>query len=136
MGAKSSRSLVWVQSNADPGWACSSCQWKFPVPTFLAGEEAKGAYDRLAATKFREHTCEAQGTSPALKASSPAIKANAGPTFADRARKLIKAGYKPKDAVELVTQEIALENRDHPEVIEQARTDAEDFLRKVRSGLI
>jgi len=123
------RSLVWVQSNAEPGWACSSCQWKFPVPTFLAGEDAKNAYDRLAASKFREHTCEA-------KTSPTAPKPNAGPTFADRARKLIKAGYKPKDAVELVTQEIVLEHRDDPAAVEQAQTDAENFLLQIRKGLI
>jgi len=55
------RALVWIGGDAK-GWACSKCRWKFPVPTLLTGEEAKGAYDRLAAAKFREHTCEA-GTS-------------------------------------------------------------------------
>ena len=29
------RSLVWVQDDADVGWACSSCSWKFPIPTLL-----------------------------------------------------------------------------------------------------
>ncbi len=129
MVAKILRSLVWVQSNADPSWACSSCQWKFPVPTFLAGEDAKHAYDRLAAAKFREHTCEAK-TSP----TDP--KPTAGPTFADRARNLIKAGYKRKDAVELVTQEIVLEHRDDPAAIEQAQRDANNFLLQIRTGLI
>ena len=42
------RSLIWVGGDAK-GWACSKCRWKFPVPTLLTGEEAKGAYDRLAA---------------------------------------------------------------------------------------
>ena len=136
MVSKGSRSLVWVQSTGDPGWACSSCQWKFPVPTLLAGEEAKSAYDRLATAKFREHSCEEQTNSATAKASPPAIKANAGPSFADRARKLIKAGYKPKDAVELVNQEIVLEHRDDPAAIEQAQTDAQNFLLQIRKGLI
>lgn len=123
------RSLVWIQGNVDPGWACSSCAWKFPVPTLLGGEEAREAYDRLAAAKFRDHKCEAQ-TTPL------APKPHTGPTFEDRARKLIKFGYKPKDAVELVTQEIVLEHRDDRAAIERARVDAEEFLSKIRKGLI
>jgi hypothetical protein len=127
--AKMGRSLIWVQGDADAGWACSSCRWRFPVPTLLAGEEAKDAYDRLAAAKFREHKCEAE-------TRAPAAKQNAGPTFADRARLLIAEGYKPKDAVEIVLQETALEYRNDRRVMEQARVDAEDFLLKIRKGLI
>ena len=41
-----------------------------------------------------------------------------------------------KDAVELFLQEIALEYRNQPKVQAQAKTDAEDFLRRVRAGLI
>lgn len=122
------RSLIWVQGDADAGWACSSCPWRFPIPTLLS-EEAKDAYDRLAAAKFREHRCEAE-TSP------PAAQKDTGPTFADCARRLIKGGYKPKDAVEVVLQEIALEHRNEPLVMAKAREDAEDFLAKVRKGLI
>jgi hypothetical protein len=122
------RSLIWVQGNVDAGWACSSCPWRFPVPTLL-GDDAKDAYDRLAAARFREHTCEAQA-----RAAVP--KQNAGPTFADRARILIKGGYKPKDAVEVVLQETALEHRNDPSVMAKAREDADDFLLKVRKGLI
>jgi hypothetical protein len=39
--------------------ACSSCRWRFPVPTFLTGEDARAAYDRLA-VKLQEHRCEAR----------------------------------------------------------------------------
>ena len=56
--------------------------------------------------------------------------------FAERARKLVMRGYQPKDVAELVVQEIILEHRNDPEVLEQARADAEDFLRRVRQGLI
>ncbi len=123
------RSLIWVQGDANTGWACSSCAWRFPIPTLLSGEEAKEAYDRLAAAKFREHKCEAE-TKPL-----PAKK-RTGPTFADRARVLITEGYKPKDAVEILLQETALEYRNDRGVMEQAQADAEDFLLKIRKGLI
>src|SRR4249920_672855 len=123
------RSLIWIQGGSDPGWACSSCRWKFPVPTLLSSEEAKSAYDRLAASKFRAHICETQ-TTPAP------VKANTGPTLAERAGRLIKAGYKPKDAVELVTEEIILEHGHEPNAKEKARAEAEEFLYKIRKGLI
>jgi hypothetical protein len=45
-------------------------------------------------------------------------------------------GFKPKDAVDIVLQELSLEFRSDVRKLEQARTDAEDFLRKVKSGLI
>ena len=48
------RSLIWMENDVN-GWACSNCLWRFPVPTLLSGQEAKGAYDRLAAAKFRQH---------------------------------------------------------------------------------
>ena len=123
------RSLIWVQGDVDVGWACSSCRWRFPVPTLLGDKEAKDAYDRLAAAKFREHECTTQSS------SATSIKSE-GPTFAERARTLIRTGYRPKVAVELVLQEIALEHRNDPRLMEKARQDAEDFLLKIRKGLI
>jgi hypothetical protein len=125
------RSLIWLQGDADAGWACSSCRWRFPLPTLLTGEEAKDAYDRLAAAKFRDHNCQGQTRPPEAKQADPTV-----PNFADRARKLIKAGFKPKDAVESVLQEIELEHRNKPEVMEKARLEGEDFLLKIRKGLI
>lgn len=118
-----------MQGEDAPGWACSQCRWRFPLPTLLAGKEAKDAYDRLANAKFREHICDAS-THP------PIVTQNAGPTFADRARELIRKGYRPKVAVELVMGEIALECRNHAATMEQARSDGEDFLLKIRKGLI
>jgi hypothetical protein len=38
--------------------------------------------------------------------------------------------------VDLVVQEIALEHRNDARVMEKARLDAEDFLLKIRKGLI
>jgi hypothetical protein len=126
------RSLFRVQGDSG-GWACSNCRWKFPVPTLLAGEEAMAAYDRLAAAKFRDHKCDAEAS------SSPAqepIKRNVGSPFAESARLLIKRGYKPKVAVELVLHEMEIEHGRDQEFMEKARADAEDFLMKVRKGLI
>lgn len=123
-----SRSLIWVQGDGGVGWACSSCRWRFPIPTLLAGKEAREAYDRLASAKFREHNCETE--------IAPEIKRDLGATFADRAATLIRSGYKPKDAVELVMQEIALESRNNPGIMNKAREDADNFLLKIRKGLI
>jgi hypothetical protein len=126
------RSLIWIE-DANGGWACSNCRWRFPVPTLLSGKEAKAAYDRLAAVKFRAHKCEADTSIPAAR---PEIGWEADPTFTERARTLILQGYKPKDAVELVVEEAALEHRNDPRIIKKARANAEDFLLKVRRGLI
>jgi len=91
------------------------------------------AYDRLAAVKFREHKCEAEGSSSAEK---EATKRDADTAFAERARLLIKRGYRPKVAVELVLHETEVEHRNDPGIMEKARADAEDFLLRVRKGLI
>jgi hypothetical protein len=126
------RSLIWIE-DASQGWACSSCRWRYPVPTLLSEEDAKRAYDRLAAVKFREHTCDADISLPVGKQE---IRRDAAPTFAECARRLILRGYKPKDAMELVLQETAIEHRNDPKIMEKARADAEEFLLKVRKGLI
>ncbi len=57
-------------------------------------------------------------------------------SFADRARKLVLRGFKPKDAAEITLQEIVFESRNDPHVVEKAQQDAEDFLRRVKEGLI
>ena len=126
------RSLFRLAGDAN-GWACSNCRWSFPVPTLLSGEEAIAAYDRLAAAKFREHKCEAEAGS---SEATPATNRVPDSAFAERARLLIKRGYKPKVAVELVLHETEIEHRNNPKIMEKAHADAEDFLRRVRSGLI
>jgi len=130
------RSLIWIEGDAT-GWACSNCRWKYPVPTLLSGEDAKRAYDRLAAGKFREHTCEIETS---LSAAQPVTQRDAGNAFADRARVLIKRGYTPKVAVELVLHEMRNEmeigRRNDPTIMEKARADAEDFLLKVHRGIL
>jgi len=125
------RSLIWIHGDAN-GWACSNCRWRFPVPTLLSGEEAKAAYDRLAAAKFREHKC----AETSLSAAKLEANWSSDTAFSDRARMLIKRGYTPKVAVELVLQETGVEHGNDPRIMERARADAEDFLLRARKGLI
>ena len=126
------RSLVRVQGEAS-GWACTNCGWTFPIPTLLSGDDAMAAYDRLAAAKFREHEGEFDAGFPT--ANEPA-KQEADSGFAERARMLIKRGYKPKVAVELTLDEMEIEHGRNRTFMEKVRADAEDFLRKVGKGLI
>ena len=126
------RSLIWVAGDID-GWGCSSCPWRFPIPALLNGEEAKAAYDRLAAVKFREHTCEATAH---LSTRKRETIQNADSSFADRARRLIKQGYSPKVAVELVLCDIEVEHGNDARMMEKARADAKFFLQEVRQGRI
>lgn len=124
------RDIVWIQDPEAPGWGCSNCPWKFPVPTLLSDPEAKKAYDRLATSKFQSHICERTSS-----ATTRPREANE-PTFTDRIRKLVKVGYKPKDAVTIALDELSLEYRGDAAVMRRAQAEAEDFLRKVRDGLI
>jgi hypothetical protein len=125
------RSLIWLEGQEN-GWSCSNCRWKYPVPTLLSCEEAMAAYDRLAAAKFRDHKCEAEPSFSARQEAKPV----GDTSFADRAQLLIKRGYKPKVAVDLVLQEIEMEFGHKPSLMEKARADAENFLGRVRKGLI
>ncbi len=102
------------------------------MPTLLSDLEARRAYDRLAAANFRDHRCEAQ-SGPAQHAPSDAPPDTG---LAERARMLVMRGYKPKDAVELVLQEMALEHSEHSSTMERARKEASEFLDKIRRGLI
>lgn len=119
--------MVWITAEGFRGWGCSDCEWNSPLPTLLTDPEAKSAFDRLAAAKFKEHDCS--GFLARLKSGD-------SPTFTERMRKLVRQGFKPKDAIDLVLQEVQLEYRDNPKVLAQAKADAEDFLRRVRDGVI
>jgi hypothetical protein len=121
------RWLTWVSHQRLIGWACSQCGWTFPVPSLLSDQDAKSAYDRLASAQFQDHDCAAHGQ-PDLAGNSE--------SFAARARKLVTRGFKPKDAVQITLQEITFENRSDPAAAKKAQADAEDFLRRVKDGLI
>jgi hypothetical protein len=90
----------------------------------LSDPDAKSAYDRLARSRFDEHDCS----------KHPKVASDTEESFSNRARKLISRGYKPKDAVELVLEEIMLEYRHEPKRIEKARVDAQEFLSGLRKG--
>jgi hypothetical protein len=124
---RTARELVWTSHHTFQGWTCSQCEWNYPVPTLLSDADARTAYDRLAAAKFREHKCADH-----LARLAPA----AHDSFSARIRRLVQQGFKPKDAVELFLQEIALEYRGQPKTLEQAKMEGEDFLRRVKAGLI
>jgi hypothetical protein len=121
------RWLTWISHQRMTGWACSQCGWTFPVPALLSDQEAKSAYDRLASSKFQEHNCANYGQ-PDLALDSE--------SFAERARKLVTRGFKPKDAAQITLQEISFEKRNDPNAVRKAQGDAEDFLRRVKEGLI
>ena len=91
------------------------------------------AYDRLAAAKFRQHTCEAETS---RSETTQETKWKADNAFAERARALIKRVYTPKVAVELVLHELGIEHANDSRMMEKARADAEDFLLRARKGLI
>ena len=124
---KTARELIWTSHPTFQGWTCSQCEWNYPLPTLLTNAEARTAYDRLAAGKFRDHRCADH-----LLRLAPAEHDN----FSARIRKLVQQGFKPKDAVELFLQEIALEYRGQAKVLERAKTEGEDFLRRMKAGLI
>ncbi len=92
-----------------------------------------GVSDRAAEAKSREPQRKGETR---LSAQEQATQGAVDTAFADRARILIKRGYTPKVAVELVLHEMEFEYRNNPTAMETARADAEDFLRRTRQGLI
>ena len=119
--------LIWIADREPQGWACSQCAWTCHMPALLTGTEAKSAYDRLASAKFAEHDCTKYAQRGNLSEQS---------SFSQKARNLVMRGFKPKDAVEITLQEMMLEHRENPKLMEKARVDAEEFLRRVKEGLI
>jgi hypothetical protein len=126
-GDNPNRELLWSVQRSFQGWTCSQCEWNEPIPTLLADPDAKTAYDRIAISKFRKHNC----------ADYPIRLPSSGPeSFTSRIRKLVHKGFKPKDAVELILQEVAIENPGQSKILDQARQEGEDLLRRLRAGLI
>jgi hypothetical protein len=124
---KTAREILWTVDRTSQGWTCSQCEWNYPLPTLLNDPEAKTAYDRLAAAKFRSHDCADHHAR---------LASNRGETFTALIRKLIAQGFKPKDAVELMLQEVTMEYRQQPKIMAQAKAEGEDFLRRLKAGLI
>ena len=114
--------LTWVDNGGFEGWTCSECAWTYPIPELLADPEAKDAYDRIASANFAKHAC---GATP--KEKKPYLEG-----YVERLRNLVMRGMKPKDAVEIMLQEVALECRRNPQTIEKA----DEFLRRIREGRI
>jgi hypothetical protein len=126
-GDNPARELRWTIQRSFQGWTCSQCEWNEPIPTLLADPDAKTAYDRIAMGKFRKHNCaEYPIRMPSFDSES----------FTVRIRKLVSKGFKPKDAVELLLQEVSIEYPGQPKVLDQAKQEGEDFLRRLRAGLI
>ena len=125
---KTARQLLWTSTHSFHGWTCSQCEWNFPLPTLLNDPEA-----RPPMTAWQRPNSATTNAPTNSRASVPPTTPTASLA---RIRKLVTQGFKPKDAVELFLQEVALEYRNQPKVLAQAKTDAEDFLRRVRAGLI
>jgi hypothetical protein len=123
------RILLWKDS---VGWTCSNCRWEYPLPTLLSAKDARDAYDRLATADFGKHECQAF-SSAQKEVPQKEIQTS---ILADRARMLIMRGYTPKIAVDIVLHELEFEHRENPEALAKARRDAEEFLARIRRGLI
>src|SRR5437016_7492901 len=120
------RVLTWVSDRHLTGWACSACDWTFPLPSLLSDPEAKKAYDRLASAKFQRHDCATHQPVASLDPDS----------FIARAKGLVKRGFKPKDAADITAREIMFENHDDPDIARKVQIEAQGFLRRVKEGLI
>jgi hypothetical protein len=114
------RSLTWMSDKHLTGWACSKCDWTFPLPSLLSDPEAKKAYDRLASAKFQRHDC----------ATHRAVASLAPESFINRAKGLVMRGFKPKDAAEIAAREIMFENDHDPDIARKVQIEAQDFLRR------
>ena len=122
------KQLTWVSGPSFSGWTCSQCKWNYSVPELLSDPEARAAYDRLASAKFQSHNCADHGS-----LERPAEEDD----FTQRARKLIHSGLKPRDAVDIAMKEILFESHNtDPKFTDQLRTQGDDFLRRVKQGLL
>jgi hypothetical protein len=89
------------------------------------------AYGRPA-HRTLHHSQQETGTK---KSTEEQKRQTADNVFADRARMLIRRGYTPKIAVELVLHEMEFEQGSNSRTMEKARADAEAFLIRARQGL-
>ena len=121
------RALIWMAYHDVQGWACSQCDWTYPLPSLLSDPQARDAFDRLASAGFKSHDC---GTHPRSASPQP------DEMFIRRMREFVSRGYKPKDAADLVVQDAMLEYRNEPDMVQRARKEAEEFIRRVREGKI
>lgn len=121
------RALIWMAYHDVQGWACSQCDWTYPLPSLLSDPQARDAFDRLASSGFKNHDCAGHPRSTPVQPEEIFIK---------RMRELVTRGYKPKDAADLVVQEAMLEHRNEPATVQRARKEAEEFIRRVREGKI
>lgn len=119
------RWLRWVSDTTPQGWACSQCGWTYSAPDLLSDPEAKAAFDRLASAKFQSHNCAEHGKQTEQQED-----------FVKRARNLVTRGFKPRDAADITMQEILLEYGDDPKMIDRTRAAADEFMRRVKQGLI
>jgi hypothetical protein len=119
--------MTWAIDQIFEGWTCSDCAWTYSIPELLTDPQAKDAYDRIASANFKGHDCGAtpKGRKPVFEEAN-----------IERLRKLVMRGLKPKDAVEIMLQEVALERGNNPKAMENARADADEFLRRIREGCI
>jgi hypothetical protein len=120
------RLLTSVSDKHLTGWACSACDWTFPLPSLLSDPEAKRAYDRLASAKFDRHDCAAHQVVSSLDPD----------TFIARAKGLVMHGFKPTDAAEIAAREIMFEKHDDPDIARKVQIEVNDFLRRLKEGLI
>lgn len=102
--------MIWAIEQMFEGWTCSECEWKYPIPELLADPQAKDAYDRIASTNFKRHDCDAspKGRKPRYEEAN-----------IERLRKLVMRGLKPKDAVEIMLQEVVLERGKNQEQLKK-----------------
>lgn len=121
------RALIWMAYHDVQGWACSQCDWTYPLPSLLSDPQARDAFDRLASSGFKNHECARHPK------SEPALPQE---IFIKRMREFVSRGYKPKDAADLVVQDAMLEYRNEPATVQRARKEAEEFIRRVREGKI
>ena len=116
------RVLTWVSDQHLTGWACSACDWTYPLPSLLSDPEARKAYDRLASAKFQRHDCARHRSVTSLDPAS----------FIARAKGLVMRGFKPKDAAEIAAREIMFENDHDPDIARKVQIEAQDFLRRMK----